>query len=260
MIDKTSLRNTMMKSEKYQSVYKDFLSSADSSHKHLLLGAEHSLDKVYTFDELGHIMVAVTSDGEIETEIKKTFQNVLVFFGIITAALAKKGKMLFDYKALNSLISKSGIFIDVNKEQAHYESNSTEVALNTHIIQSMLGAGITGGALEIAKRTLNAIGNQITMSHSSGGAESEVAHILFVCESLMGMPIVSVSLYHTKANQEQWKNETNCSKVSHSEVKFDYEADHYLFVNPEYIQKFTKDFKESSEYTKLIDDIASRIE
>ena len=49
MIDKTSLRNAMMKSEKYQSVYKDFLSSADSSHKHLLLGAEHSLDKVYTF-------------------------------------------------------------------------------------------------------------------------------------------------------------------------------------------------------------------
>ena len=72
----------MLKQEKYRNTYKKYL-AAD--------GDKHSIDKYYTFDEKGHIMVVTTSHDtdNIAPAVRETFQKVIVFFGAWTAALAK---------------------------------------------------------------------------------------------------------------------------------------------------------------------------
>ena len=225
-------------------------------------GGEHSIDKYYTFDERGHIMVVTTSaDTEnIAPEVKKTFQKVIVFFGAWTAALARKGHTIMDYEAVNKIIAQSGNFVSTNKEKRSYHSDSTSVSLNTSIISEVLGSDITGGGMAIAQRTLAIIGGEITSSFQQQQTDKEIAHLLFICESLMGMPIVTISLFHTKMSQYEWVQKTNCEKVSRQTVQFNFESDDYMFVDPDYIEQFTEDFEKSDAYEKLINELASYLD
>lgn len=225
-------------------------------------GGEHSLTKYYTFDERGHIMVVTTSaDTEnIAPEVQKTFQKVIVFFGAWTAALARKGHTIMDYEAVNKIIASSGNFVSTNKEKRSYHSDSTSVSLNTSIIGAVLGADITGGGMAIAKKTLAIIGGEITSSFQQQRMDKEIAHLLFICESLMGMPIVTVSLFHTKMSQYEWVQKTNCEKASRQTVEFDFESDDYMFVDPDYINQFTDDFEKSDAYEKFIDSLAASLD
>lgn len=221
-------------------------------------GSSTEIDKYYTFDEKGHIMVVTTSKDtdNIQPAVAETFQKVIVFFGAWTAALNRAGKTLFDYDAVTKIIGSSGFFISTGKEVRKFSSESTTASLDTSIIQGVIGGGITGGGLGIAKRVLANIGTTITASFAAEGVEKEICHLMFICESLMGMPIVTVSLYHTHLKQHAWVTTTNCSSVSRQTISFDFAADDYLFVDPTFINKFSAAFQGSKEYDELIDKLA----
>lgn len=242
-------RGCMLKQEKYRDTYKKYL-AAD--------GDEHSIDKYYTFDEKGHIMVVTTSHDtdNIAPAVRETFQKVIVFFGAWTAALAKKGYSLFNYDAVNKIIASSGFFVSMGKEARSFNSNTTKASLNTNIIGAVLGSDITGGGMAIAKKTLAVIGGEISGSFAEQKTNKEIAHLLFICESLMGMPIVTISLYHSKMEQFEWVQKTNCEEVSRQTINFKFDADDYLFVDPDYINKFTADFVKSDAYKKLIENLS----
>ena len=246
-------RSYMMKQEKYRDMYKKYLATD---------GDEHSIDKYYTFDEKGHIMGVTTSKetDDVAPAVRETFQKVMVFFGAWTAALARKNCSLYDYDAVKQIISSSGFFVSMGSETRSYHSDSTEVTLNTAIIGAVLGSDITGGGMEIAKKTLAKIGGQISGGFSEQKTDKEIAHLLFICESLMGMPIVTISLYHTKLEQFGWVQKTNCEEVSRQTIDFKFHSDDYLFVDPDYINKFTEDFEKSDSYEKLIDELAKTLD
>jgi hypothetical protein len=222
---------------------------------------DEELKKYYTFDELGHIMVATTEQNHdvIDPELKNVMEKVVVFFGAWTAALTKAGKTLFDFDAINKIIGASGFFINVQKEERSFSSSSTSVSLDTTIIQDVLSGGISGGGLAIAQRTLAAIGKQIKADYSDQHTDKEICHLLFVVESLLGTPIVSLSLFHTKLKEMSWVTTTNCSSVSHKEVNFAFSGDDYLFVDPEYINKYSPEFKANPEYEELIQKLVDYI-
>ncbi|MDV8158089.1 hypothetical protein [Acinetobacter bereziniae] len=224
-------------------------------------GKSHELDKYYTFDEKGHIMVVTTSKNvdSPDPDVVATFKKCLVFFGAWTAALAQKNKTLFDYQAVTEVITNSGFFINTTKEKRNYYSKSTTVSLNTDIIKNVLGGAVSGGGMAIASRVLANLGDTIKASSETETSNKEICHLLFICESLMGIPIVTVSLYHTKLAQNSWVSKTNCSEVSRSEIKFDYEADDYLFVDPKVIEECSEEFEQSSAYKELIDKLAASI-
>ena len=221
-----------------------------------------SIDRYYTFDEKGHIMGVTTSKetNDIAPAVRETFQKVRVFFGAWAAALARKKFSLYDYDAVKQIISSSGFFVSMGSETRSYHSDSTEVTLNTAIIGAVLGSDITGGGMEIAKKTLAKIGGQISGGFSEQKTDKEIAHLLFICESLMGMPIVTISLYHTKLDQFGWVQKTNCEEVSRQTIDFKFHSDDYLFVDPDYINKFTEDFEKSDSYEKLIDELAKTLD
>ena len=246
-------RSYMMKQEKYRDMYKKYLATD---------GDEHSIDKYYTFDEKGHIMGVTTSKetNDIAPAVSETFQKVMVFFGAWTAALARKKFSLYDYDAVKQMISSSGLFVSMGSKARSYHSDSTKVSLNTAIIGAVLGPGITGGGMAIAQKALARIGGKISDGFSEQKTDKEIAHLLFICESLMGMPIVTISLYHTKLEQFGWVQKTNCEKVSRQTIDFKFHSDDYLFVDPDYINKFTEDFEKSDSYEKLIDELAKTLD
>jgi hypothetical protein len=222
---------------------------------------DHELQKYYTFDELGHVMVATTSkdSDQVSPELQTIFEKVVVFYGAWTAALSRKGKTLFDYDAVKAIIDKTGFFINTQMEARSFNSKSTSVSLDTTIIQSVLSGGVTGGGLAIAKRILAAIGNQITMSFSKQDTKKEICHFLFIVENLLNVPLVSVSIFHTSMDQMSWVQKTNCSQVSHTSIKFSYKADDYMFVNPELIHQFSPDFTTDSDFETLISQLEGYI-
>ncbi|MEG1602610.1 MAG: hypothetical protein RR340_03250, partial [Cloacibacillus sp.] len=167
---------------------------------------------------------------------------------------------LFDYEAIKKIISSCGFFVSMGSEARSYHSDTTQASLNTTIISSLLSSDISGGGMEIAKKTLAVIGGEISSSFSEQKTDKEIAHLLFICESIMGMPIVTISLYHTKLDQFKWVQSTNCEKISHQTIDFNFTADDYLFVDPDYINKFTPDFKKSDEYEKLIEELMKTLE
>lgn len=221
-----------------------------------------SIDRYYTFDEKGHIMAVTTSKGtdDVTPAVRETFQKVMVFFGAWTAALARKKFSLYDYDAVKQMISSSGFFVSMGSKARSYHSDSTKVSLNTSIIGAVLGPGITGGGMAIAQKALARIGGKINDGFSEQKTDKEIAHLLFICESLMGIPIVTISLYHTKLEQFGWVQKTNCEKVSRQTIDFKFHSDDYLFVDPNYINKFTADFEKSDSYEKLIDELAKTLD
>lgn len=223
--------------------------------------SETELDKFYTFDNLGHIMVATTSKN-VDTpnpDLLTAFQKVMVFYGAWTAAFSRAGKTLFDFDAVNALIAKSGFFVNTQKESRSFHTSSTTATLDTQIIASVLSEGVTGGAMAIAQRTLAAIGGQLKASYSEESENKEICHLLFIVEELLGMPIISASIFHTTYKQLSWVQTTNCSEVAHTSVDFDFQGDDYLFVDPQIINKFSPDFVSSPDYNNLIDTLVEYI-
>lgn len=246
------IKNAMIDNEKYANL----ISSSETNHTQNKGG---EIQKYYAFDEKGHILFASTSDGEAGEDVKKLFTKVVCFFAAMTAALARKQKTLFDYEAVNSIIAGSGWYIALGKEKRSFNSESTSASLNTTIIQNVLGSNISGGWMKIAQNILASLGGQITASYEKSDTKKEIAHVLFICESIMGIPMVSVSLYHTNLEQHSWVTKTNCSSVSRSTISFKYDSDDYMFVDPEFINKFTPEFQRSEAYDKLIDEMANSI-
>lgn len=231
----------------------------DTSAKNMTDSAGGEIPKYYAFDEKGHVLFASTSDGEASADVKKVFTKVICFFGGMTAALTSKDKTLFDYEAVNSIISGSGKFFTLGKEKREFKSESTSASLNTTIIQNVLGSSITGSGMKIAQNILASLGGQISASFEKGDTKKEIAHVLLICESIMGIPMVSISLYHTNLEQHTWVAKTNCATVSRSTINFKYESDDYMFVDPEFIDKFTPEFQRSEAYDRFIEELANSI-
>ena len=246
------LQQAMVENDKYSSLIHSYSS-------HVVDRAGGEIPKYYAFDEKGHVLFASTSDGEAGEDVKKVFTKVICFFAGMTKALALKDKTLFVYAAVNEIISNSGVFIALGKEKRTFSSESTSASLNTTIIQNVLGSSITGGGMKIAQNVLAALGGQITASYEKSDTKKEIAHLLFICESIMGIPMVSVSLYHTNLEQHSWVAKTNCSTVSRSTINFNYESDDYMFVDPQFIDKFTPEFQHSEAYDRFIEELAKSI-
>ncbi|MDA2645000.1 hypothetical protein ORL62_29380 [Bacillus cereus] len=220
------------------------------------------IPKYFTFNETGNIMISSTAQSEdkINPKVLEAFNKAIVFFGAISAAMNRKGKNLYDYDALSNVIASTGQFIPMHKEDRTFSQSSTQFTLNTAIINDVLGnVNALGSALEIAKKVVNSIGGQLRVSASGTSNSKKVAHLLFVCENLMGMPIINISLFYVDTKESQSVQKSNCNEFVHDTVEFKYHQEDFMFVDPEYINKFSEDFKKNPEYDKLIENLANAI-
>ena len=128
------------------------------------------------------------------------------------------------------------------------------------IIKSILGSfSAMGGALKIAQTVVGSVGEQLKFAMSKKENTKKIGHLLLICENLMGMPIVSVLLINTSANEAQKVTSSNCHSSVSENLDMTYHQDSFLFVDPAYINKFNVEFKTTPEYDELVKKLSSYI-
>lgn len=223
---------------------------------------DSEIKKYYTLNETGNIMISSTvkDSKDISEDVQNAFKKVIVFFTAWTAALSKKEKTLYDAEAITNIIEQSGFFVRVHKEERTFNYISASGTLNTAIIGSVLsGFSAMGGALKIAQTVVGSMGAQLAVSASHGESTKKIGHLLFICENLMGMPIVNVVLLNTTAKESETVTKSNCHSSVNKNMSMTYRQDAFLFADPTYINQFSDEFKTNPDFEKLIDQLASYI-
>jgi IPT/TIG domain len=215
--------------------------------------------KYYVFNETGNIMLATTQGKGNESVNPSTmalFAEVAVFFAAMTKAITttpRRGATppyaptdyytIYDYDALEGIVNGSGMFINVNREDLQYSTSSVTVTFTTEFIEALLGIALTDGVGAAALlATLNAMGKQATFSYASTQKYHQIGNLLFVCEYLVGMPIVSVLYFYLDQQAVQTVvTASPCVTVSDTSFDLTIHKDTFLFVPPAWIREYGGD-------------------
>lgn len=210
--------------------YSDITKSRTKSLKN------EEVKKYYTLNATANVMIGTTSPSEnkVSPILLEKFQLAQSYFSNISRKLAENGKSIFDYEALSDLISVSNHFSSVKKETKSFVYKSHDLTLNTAFLNDLMGSMTSiGGALNVGKKLLESIGNEVAFSVSKSQYDRDIGHILFVCEDLLGIPIVSLSLFRISANEGSKAVNVGCAKKSKKNIALNYNQEVFMFISPE---------------------------
>lgn len=213
------------------------------------------LTKYYTFNETGNIMLATTvgASAEIEESVRKVFAEVSVFFAAMTKAISstvnpdtgerKEHYSLYNYQALEKIISGSGCFIRVTEQDVTHTTSAWGATLSKELFQGLLGLATGAGALSFASAMISSIGSEgLKVAGASTAQNSKVGNIVFVCEHLMGMPSISAIVVYMDASTHKKELQAGpCFKATSESMTFNMHKDTYMFVTPTFIREYAGD-------------------
>lgn len=229
--------------------------------------------KYYVFNQTGNILMSSTDPkGEdIPESVRKVFNEVSVFFAAMTKSISQtinpltnKAYSLYDLEAIESIVDGSGYFIHVNKSEIHTKSQTSGASFSKELISKVLGLAVSAGSVAgFATAMVASIGQAAKdktddskywdVVKNKDNSSSYVANIMFVCEYIMGMPLVTAIVMSTKAEQaSQTFKAGPCYKSSSSEQTIDVKKDSYMFVTPEFIKEFASELNSSSNDTDYL--------
>lgn len=208
--------------------------------------------KHFIFNETGNIMLASTEadNADIEPSVRDIFAEVSVFFSAMTRAISTtenpstgKPYSLYNYTALERIISGSGLFIHVTESDLEHETHSFGATFSKELLEGLLGLATGVGAMSFAQGMLASIGKEaIRMGADTSSTDSKVANIVFVCEYLLGMPMVTAIVVYADVHSNKESFELGpCFKVSNEKHKWTMHKDTYMFVTPKFIAEYSED-------------------
>ncbi|PSU34609.1 hypothetical protein [Photobacterium lutimaris] len=217
-------------------------------------GTVTKADTKYIFNQTGNILISTTVDGsdEISQDTQATFEQVSVFFMALTAALSNTGKSLYDTSSIKKVIDSSKLFVNVTTEDLSIKLSSSGVNFSKELIESVLGLA-TGDDLPFAAGMINSIGNAgLSLSSKSSDENQNVGTIIFVCEHLLGMPIVSALLIETTtAESAKAFSAKPCISGNKLVEAISITKNTFMFVPPTVIEKFETGLEEIQHDSKL---------
>ncbi len=237
--------------------------------------------KRYVFNETGNIMLSTTDDKSdtIQQSVRDVFAEVSVFFAAMTKAISQSinplgtkdadGNLpyysLYNYDALSAVIDGSGYFVHVNEEDVSYTTNSWGMTFSKELFEAILGLATGSGALGFASAMINSIGKEgLNISGQSSSKTSKVANIIFVCEYLLGMPVISTLIVTSDAKSAAQQFQFGpCFKEQSSSTTIVVHKDTYMFVTPAFIKQYAGDLSSimnDPAYLKLIMELQSLVE
>lgn len=237
--------------------------------------------KRYVFNETGNIMMATTdtTSDTIQQSVRDVFAEVAVFFAAMTKAISETtnplgtpnpdGSLpyysLYNYDALESVIDGSGYFVHVNEEDISYTTSSWGANFSKELLEAVLGLATGSGALAFATAMVASIGQEgLNISGQSSSRTSKVANIVFVCEYLLGMPIVSALVVTADSSTvAQTVKVGPCFQEQSSSTTMTVHKDTYMFVPPAFIKQYAADLNtgmNDPDYMSLIMQLQSLVE
>lgn len=224
-------------------------------------------NKEFVFNETGNIMVSTTdiTGATIPDQVRAVFAEVSVFFAAMTKAMTQsidpntgKPYSLYNYTAMQNVIDGSGLFVHVTEEDIEHTTESFGMDFSKELIEGLLGLATGAGALSFAQGMIASMGKAgLNIGGSSSSSDSKVSNIVFVCEYLLGMPIVSAIVVYcdTKINKVAF-HVGPCIKGQSTHTKLIMHKDTYLFVTPTFIKEYASDLNSITsdlEYLEFID-------
>ncbi|MEZ4685172.1 MAG: hypothetical protein R3B47_03650 [Bacteroidia bacterium] len=208
--------------------------------------------KYYIFNETGNIMMASTIDSgtPMSQDTQDVFSEVSVFFAGMSRAITTtinpntgKPYSLYNYTALERIISGSGLFVHVTEEDVKYTTKQFGANFSKDLIEALLGLATGAGAMGFASAMVASIGQEgLNISGSSSTSDSKVGNIVFVCEYLLGMPIISAIVVYADAHEHKQQLQIGpCFKESSVQTTWTMHKDTYMFVTPKFIHKYAGD-------------------
>ena len=211
-------------------------------------------------------MIASTDadSSNLDDKVRDVFNEVSVFYAAMSKAITttqRPGKKecysLYDYEALEKVIDGCGCFIHCTQEDINYSSTSVGADFSKELLTALLGLPAGGGVLSFAQAMISSMGQEgFKMSMDATSTESKVGNIIFVCEFLFGMPVISAMVVYvdTKKNSDVFKAGP-CVSVTNNHTSITMHKDVYMFVTSAFIKSYASDLDSiitSSDYSKFI--------
>lgn len=208
--------------------------------------------KRYIFNETGNIMLSTTAaDGTtIPDVVAAVFSEVAVFFAAMTKAISTatdpatgQPYSLYNYTALQNVIDGSGLFVHVTEEDITSTTSSFGANFSTELIEGLLGLATGAGALSFAQGMIASLGKAgLQIGGNSSASDQSVANIIFICEYLLGMPVVSAMVVSCNAAQNAQTFQIGpCFSESSVTTTLSLHKDTYMFVTPTFIKNYSGD-------------------
>lgn len=215
--------------------------------------------KHYVFNETGNIMMSTTdtSSDQIQQSVRSVFEEVSVFFAALTKAMESAGDSLFDQEAIQKIVDGSGMFVHVTQEEVNYNMQGASMTFSKDLLEALLGLATGAGEMGFASAMISEIGKQgIAISEGTSKSSSKVGNIVFVCEYILGLPIVSaIVVYADVTKNKEWFKVGPCISGNAVQQALVMTKDTYLFVVPAAIKKYAGDLDSVSsdaDYQALI--------
>jgi len=223
--------------------------------------------KEYVFNETGNILLSTTAIGsdKISKEVMDVFAEVSVFFAAMTKAMSttinpdtKKPYSIYDMDAIRGIIDGSGLFVQVSQEDVHFQHKGASSTFSKELVEGLLALPAGEGELVFADALVSSIGQEgFKISVNSSSSEKQVGTIIFVCEYLLGTPLISavVSYADIKSNVKTFQAGP-CVKGKTESSKLSLKKDTYLFVPPKFIRSYQDDLvsiETDVEYREFVD-------
>lgn len=166
----------------------------------LLEGVQYTpVVQQYAINQTGNIFISM-SEGlteEARADFARICSEVSVFFASLTKAVSsvtnpKTGKpySIYNYEALNRVISNSNMFVPLQSQDYIFISSLSGAELAEELMQTILSVKLPKEDLGFATETLNSMATED--SEGDDDSDTRAANIVFKCESMMGMPMVTV--------------------------------------------------------------------
>lgn len=173
----------------------------ETSEDNLLEGIVYKpVVQKYAFNQTGNIFISMSEDltEEARDNFSKICAEVSVFFAAMTKALHQADKSLYNYQALKRLVAGTNMFVPLQTQDFIFSSELSGADLAEDLMQTILNVQLPQGNLSFATETFNSMANEEDDSDDPDD-QTRAANIVFKCESLMGLPLVTVILANFRA-------------------------------------------------------------
>ena len=233
--------------------------------------ATKAATKTFAVSATGNLFIASTLNGgedstvELTDSAREAFSQVSVFFAAMTKAIAEKGKSLYDYDAIDQVISQSGMFVKVSQMDYKLTTSKSGVELSKELVQTIM-AGFSGNMAKVGESLTGMVSSMgaegIKFSREKRKEEAKVASLIFVCEYLMGAISITPILVASELGKLKAVLKAGpCFKAQKSKLTYELTKFQYLFVPPKFMEEAVdiNNAMDNPDFLELVADLASTI-
>ena len=160
------------------------------------------IPKQFVFNETGNILICTTKLDleQVSQPFQESCYELSVFFSAMTKAITSsinpdtnQPYSLYNFNALTRVLNSSGLFIHLNQEVKTIKTSGVGNAIGNKMMTTVFGHDFGQNEFNFSKAMFNGMKEQV-FTGRDGCTVSQSGNIFFICESLLGMPMLSAVL------------------------------------------------------------------